>query len=102
MLRQRSLAAMAVLVSLAVVCPTVLAADTLQTVVQSAPINARNLHVGDQAPDVYTRSEKALVDWKRRGLNTPQSQSQWVQVNDKYMLVHTGNGQILAIMPIER
>ncbi|ROM94293.1 RcnB family protein [Pseudomonas brassicacearum] len=102
MLHQRKLTAMAVFASLVVVCPTVLAADTLQTIVQSAPVNARNLHVGDQAPDVYTRSEKALVDWKRRGLSTPQSQSQWVQVNDKYMLVHTGNGQILAVMPIER
>lgn len=102
MLHQRKQRAMAVFVSLVVICPTVVAADTLQTIVQSAPINARNLHVGDQAPDVYTRSEKALVDWKRRGLNTPPSQSQWVQINDKYMLVHTGNGQILAVVPIER
>ncbi|EXF93636.1 hypothetical protein HK44_008230 [Pseudomonas fluorescens HK44] len=102
MLHQRKLTAMALFVSLVVVCPMVLAADTLQTIVRSAPINARNLHVGDQAPDVYTRSEKTLVDWKRRGLNTPQSQSQWVQINDKYMLVHTGNGKILAVMPIER
>ncbi|TVT79737.1 RcnB family protein [Pseudomonas sp. H3(2019)] len=102
MLHQRNLAAMALLASLVVICPVVLAADTLQTIVQAAPVNARNLHVGDRAPDVYTRSEKALVDWKKRGLNTPQSQSQWVQVNDKYMLVHTGNGQVLAVMPIER
>ncbi len=102
MLHQQKLAAMAVLASLAVVCPMVLAADPLQTIVQAAPINARNLQVGDPAPDVYKRSDKALADWKSRGLKTPQSQSQWVQVNDKYMLVQTTNGQILAITPIER
>jgi|AraplaCL_Cvi_mCL_1032061.scaffolds.fasta_scaffold00081_112 Ni/Co efflux regulator RcnB len=102
MLHQRKLTAMAVLASLAVFCPTVLADDPVQASVQASPINARNLKVGDHAPDIYRRYEKALVDWKKHGLNTPQSQSQWVQVNDKYMLVHTGSGKILAVMPIER
>ncbi|RON10055.1 hypothetical protein BK659_09130 [Pseudomonas brassicacearum] len=102
MLHKENLAAMVVFASFVVVCPMVLADDPVQASVQASPINARNLQVGDHAPEIYRRYEKALVNWKSHGLKTPPSQSQWVQVNDKYMLVQTTNGQILAVMPIER
>ncbi|MFJ2365972.1 RcnB family protein [Pseudomonas sp. NPDC087697] len=102
MLHQKNLTILALFAGLTVVCPMALADDPVQASVQASPINARNLQVGDHAPDIYRRYDKALADWKSRGLKTPQSQSQWVQINDKYMLVHTTNGQILAVMPIER
>ncbi|MCU1750261.1 RcnB family protein [Pseudomonas sp. 6D_7.1_Bac1] len=99
---QKLMAILVLLASFGVVSSMALADDPVQASIQASPINARNLKVGDRAPDSYTSSNKALADWKKRGLKTPQSQSQWVQVNDKYMLVQTTNGQILAVMPIER
>ncbi|VVQ33979.1 hypothetical protein PS943_03588 [Pseudomonas fluorescens] len=58
--------------------------------------------VGDRAPDVYQRSEKALSNWKQKGLKVPKGQAQWVQINDKYMMVMITNGTIIDITPVER
>ena len=57
---------------------------------------------GDRAPDVYQRSEKAPLNWKHKGLKAPKAQAQWVQINDKYMMVMITNGTIVDITPVER
>ena len=64
--------------------------------------SSRELVVGDRAPDVYQRSEKALANWKQKGLKAPKAQVQWVQINDKYMMVMITNGTIIDITPVER
>ena len=50
----------------------------------------------------YQRSEKAIGNWKAKGLKAPKEQAQWVQINDKYMMVMITNGTIMDITPVER
>jgi len=96
------IAALAIAAGVAGISPIVQADDPPQKTVQPGVNNSRELVVGDRAPDVYQRSDKALKNWKAKGLATPKEQSQWVQINDKYMLVMITNGTIIDITPVEK
>ncbi|MEO4016212.1 RcnB family protein [Pseudomonas rossensis] len=96
------IACLALVAGIAGISPIVQADDPPQKTVQPGVDNNRQLVVGDRAPDVYQRSEKALVNWKQKGLKTPKGQAQWVQINDKYMMVMITNGTIVDITPVER
>ena len=96
------IAALAIAAGVAGISPIVQAADPPQKTVQPGVDNNRQLVVGDRAPDVYQRSDKALRNWKAKGLKAPKEQAQWVQINDKYMMVMVTNGTIVDVTPIER
>ncbi|MET1066482.1 MAG: RcnB family protein [Pseudomonas prosekii] len=96
------IASLALVAGFAAVTPIVQAADNPQKTVQPGVDNKRSLEVGDRAPDIYQRSEKALKNWKEKGLQSPKADSQWVQINDKYMMVMITNGTIVDIRPVER
>ena len=96
------IAALAIAAGVAGISPIVQADDPPQKTVQPGVNNTRELVAGDRAPDVYQRSEKALVNWKQKGLKAPKAQAQWVQINDKYMMVMITNGTIIDITPVER
>ncbi|MVV50796.1 hypothetical protein EJA72_21520 [Pseudomonas sp. PB120] len=96
------IASLALVAGLAGISPIVQADDPPQKTVQPGVNNARKLVVGDRAPDVYQRSEKALVNWKQKGLKPPKAQAQWVQINDKYMMVMITNGTIMDVTPVEK
>ncbi|MDR9752654.1 RcnB family protein [Pseudomonas sp. SZMC_28357] len=96
------LAALAIAASVAGISPLVQAAESPDKTVQPGVNNTRELNVGDRAPDVYQRSDKAISNWKQKGLKAPAEQAQWVQINDKYMMVMITNGTIRDITPVER
>ncbi|MEN5315335.1 RcnB family protein [Pseudomonas koreensis] len=96
------IASLALVAGIAGISPLVQAAQTSSDTVQHSPTGDRELKVGDRAPDVYQRNEKALKSWKQKGLKQPEDQSQWVQINDKYVLVKITNGTIMEITPVER
>ncbi|MGH8335180.1 MAG: RcnB family protein [Pseudomonas fluorescens] len=96
------IASLALVAGIAGISPIVQADDPAQKTVQPGVNNTRELVIGDRAPDVYQRSEKALTNWKQKGLKTPKAQAQWVQINDKYMMVMITNGTIIDITPVER
>ncbi|TBN41510.1 RcnB family protein [Pseudomonas sp. BGI-2] len=96
------IASLALVAGLAGINPIVQADDPPAKTVQPGINNSRQLVVGDRAPDIYQRSEKAIGNWKAKGLKAPKEQSQWVQINDKYMMVMVTNGTIVDITPIER
>jgi nickel/cobalt homeostasis protein len=100
--RKTIIAALALAAGVAGISPIVQADDPPQKTVQPGVNNTRELVVGDRAPDVYQRSEKALSNWKQKGLKAPKAQAQWVQINDKYMMVMVTNGTIVDITPVER
>lgn len=96
------IAALAIAAGVAAISPIVQADDPPQKTVQPGVNNTRELVVGDRAPDVYQRTDKALRNWKAKGLKAPKEQAQWVQINDKYMMVMVTNGTIVDITPVER
>ncbi|MHC8395227.1 RcnB family protein [Pseudomonas sp. LB3P93] len=96
------IASLALVAGLAGISPIVQADDPPAKTVQPGINNSRQLVVGDRAPDIYQRSEKALGNWKAKGLKAPKEQAQWVQIADKYMMVMVTNGTIVEITPIER
>jgi Ni/Co efflux regulator RcnB len=67
-----------------------------------SPVSDRELKVNDRAPDIYQRSEKAITNWKQKGLKQPEPQAQWVQINDQYVMVMITNGTIVEMKPVER
>lgn len=96
------IASLALVAGIAGITPIVQAAETSNDTVQHSPTGGRELKVNDRAPDVYQREEKALKDWKKRGLKAPVEQAQWVQINDKYVMVMITNGTIVEIQPVVR
>lgn len=96
------IASLALVAGIAGITPIVQAAQTSSDTVQHSPTGGRELKINDRAPDVYQRSEKALGDWKKRGLKAPVEQAQWVQINDKYVMVMITNGTIVEIQPVVR
>lgn len=78
------------------------AGDTSQETVQPSSINTRDLKEGDRAPDMLMRKESAVSDWKKRGLQQPEEDSQWARVGDKFVLLKTTNGTILEITPVKK
>jgi Ni/Co efflux regulator RcnB len=99
---QTLIAALAITAGVAGITPIVQAAESPQKTVQPGVNNSRELVIGDRAPDIYQRSEKALANWQAKGLKAPKDQAQWVQINDKYMMVMITNGTIVDITPVER
>lgn len=55
-------------------------------------VGAHEIKQGDKAPDEYKRKELALGDWKKRHLQAPGENEQWVEIKDKYVLVNIPNG----------
>lgn len=62
----------------------------------------REIKEGDKAPDKYMRNEMEFKDWKKAGLSQPEEQSQWVEMNDKYVLVNKNNGVMIKMVPINK
>ncbi|WP_207863895.1 RcnB family protein [Pseudomonas sp. 58(2021)] len=96
------IASLALVAGIAGINPLVQAAQPSNDTVEHSPIGNRELNVNDRAPDIYQRSEKAIKNWKQKGLKQPEPQAQWVQINDKYVMVMITNGTIVAIQPVER
>ena len=96
------IASLALVAGITAISPIVQAAETAQKTVQPGANNARSLVKGDRAPEVYQRSEKAVKNWKAKGLKAPASDAQWVQINDKYMMVKITNATIVDVTPVER
>ena len=59
----------------------------------------RELKVHDKAPDLYKRDDMALRGWKEKGLSQPDEDSQWVKIQDNYVLIEITNGTIKKIVP---
>lgn len=101
MSKKALIASLALVAGITAISPIVQAAEPQKTV-QPGVNNTRQLVVGDRAPDVYQRSEKAIGNWKAKGLKAPKDNAQWVQINGKYMMVMITNGTILDVTPVER
>lgn len=43
-----------------------------------------------------------MKDWKQKKLEQPTSEQQWVQIDDKYLLIETVSGAIVKIVPATR
>ncbi|WP_300634806.1 RcnB family protein [Pseudomonas sp.] len=95
-------ACVVVAASLSTASFVVQAGDTPQETVQPSSINTRDLKEGDRAPDMLMRKESAVRDWKKRGLQKPEDESQWTRVDDRYVLLKTTNGTILEITPVKK
>jgi Ni/Co efflux regulator RcnB len=102
LIRKTLIASFALFAGIAAINPIAQADDPPQKTVQPGVNNSRSLVVGDRAPDMYQRSEKAVNNWKAKGLKAPKADAQWVQINDKYMMVKITNGTILEVTPVER
>jgi Ni/Co efflux regulator RcnB len=96
------IASLALVAGISTISPLIQAAETPQKTVQPGANNTRSLVKGDRAPDMYQRSEKAVKNWKEKGLKAPSSDAQWVQINDKYMMVKITSGTIVEVAPVER
>ena len=96
------IASLALVAGIAGISPLVQAAQTSSDPSVQSPVSDRELKVNDRAPDIYQRPEKALKNWKAKGLKAPVEQAQWVQVHDKYMMVMITNGTIVDITPVEK
>ena len=63
-----------------------------------APDSPNNeLKVGDKASDQYKLKEKAVTNWKAKGLAEPKENTQWVEMSGRYVLVNIPNGTVMAI-----
>ena len=96
------IASLALVAGIAGISPLVQAAQTSSEPTVQSPTSDRELKVNDRAPDIYQRSDKALKNWKQKGLKAPVDQAQWVQINDKYVMVMITNGTIVEMQPVER
>ena len=96
------IASLALVAGIAGISPLVQAAQTSSEPTVQSPTSDRELKVNDRAPDIYQRSDKALKNWKQKGLKSPVDQAQWVQINDKYVMVMITNGTIVEMQPVER
>ena len=96
------IASLALVAGIAGISPLVQAAQTSSEPTVQSPTSDRELKVNDRAPDIYQRSDKALKNWKQKGLKAPVEQAQWVQINDKYVMVMITNGTIVEMQPVER
>jgi len=78
------------------------ALDTANESVKASKLTSHDFEVGDRAPTTYQQTRSALPDWQEQGLKPPKKQSQWVQIDDKYVMVQITNGEILEITPVKR
>lgn len=58
----------------------------------------REIKVGDNVPDQYQRASLALNDWRKRHLSAPGEHEQWVEIEDKYVLVSIPTGTITKMI----
>jgi Ni/Co efflux regulator RcnB len=96
------IASLALVAGIAGISPLVQAAQTSNEQAVQSPVSDRELKVNDRAPDIYQRSEKAITNWKQKGLKQPEPQAHWVQINDQYVMVMITNGTIVEMKPVER
>lgn len=54
----------------------------------------KEIKEGDNVPDQYQRDSLALKDWDNRHLKAPEKNQQWVEIQDKYLLVDIPTGTI--------
>ena len=69
-------------------------AQEQSTTLERPGVGAHEIKEGDKVPDEYKRETLALKDWKERKLSAPGENEQWVEINDKYILVNIPNGTI--------
>ena len=81
-------------VTLAALCAASLPAfaDDTSVTLDRPGVGMHEIKKGDKVPDEYKRKELALGDWKKRHLNAPEENEQWVEIQDKYVLVNIPNG----------
>ena len=96
------IACLAILGCVSVTSLSVQAADAPEPTIEKSKDNLHELERGSRAPEKFRRPEQGLKDWSRRGLTEPAKESQWVQINDKYVLVQITNGQITEIVPVKK
>lgn len=96
------IACMTILGCVSVSSFSVQAADAPEPKVEASKDNMRDLELGSRVPQQFQRPEAGLKDWSKRGLKEPAKESQWVQINDKYVMVQITNGQITDIVPVKK
>lgn len=69
---------------------------------EHSPSNGRRLVENDRVPADYQRADRAMKDWKQKKLEQPTEEQQWVQIDDKYLLIETVSGAIVKIVPATR
>jgi hypothetical protein len=96
------IASLALVAGIAGISPIVQAAQNSSDPSVQSPVSDRELKVNDRAPEMYQRKDKALQNWKAKGLKAPIEQAQWVQINDHYVMVMITNGTIVEMQPVPR
>lgn len=54
----------------------------------------KEIKEGDNVPDQYQRDSLAIKDLEKRHLKVPEKNEQWVEIQDKYVLVDIPTGTI--------
>ena len=70
--------------------------------VEESTYNQHELELGSRVPEQFRRSDSGIKDWKAKGLKEPAKESEWIQINDKYVRYQKVNGQIVDIVPVSR
>jgi len=58
------------------------------------------LGVGDKAPERYGRYENGMTTWKNKGLQPPNTGSQWVVIGDRFVRLRIGSALIEQIVEV--
>lgn len=82
--------------------PVAQAAEKTADALEHSPSNGRRLVENDRVPADYQRADRAMKDWKQKELQPPTKEQQWVQIDDKYLLIETVSGAIVKIVPATR
>lgn len=96
------IACLAILGCVSVTSLSAQAADAPEQKVEVSKDNMHELELGSRAPEKFRRPQEGLKDWSKRGLKEPAKEAQWVQINDKYVMVQITNGQITEIVPVKK
>lgn len=96
------IASLALIAGLAALGPVAQAVEPTGDAVEHSPNNGRRLVEADRTPAQYQRADEALENWRQKGLEAPEEGAQWVQINDKYVMVVIASGRILKITPATR
>ena len=70
--------------------------------VKESQYNRHELEKGSRVPEQFRRSDSSIKDWKAKGLPEPAKESEWIQINDKYVRYQKVNGQIVDIVPVNK
>lgn len=93
------IACMALLGCVSVASLPVQAEDKPEQKIEKSQYNEHELEVGSRVPEQFRRNDASIKDWKAKGLKEPAKESQWIQINDKYVRFQQVNGQIVDIVP---